>query len=236
MLKILNFTHCCLVGICTQFFLASVCSAEVQRVDPSTVDADWSGFPRSGCSVEDRWVEVYHSEPAIIDEGKSSFIEAFCTLDHCDEKCKDCEDHSPSPATYSCSVKLVFNQSEKFDVMGGIEGSAGWLVSELKAKLEITSGHANGWTGSVTRGVEVLLQYCEWQKYRGSIEIVVGKKVRVEATIQPMGYQVCGEDRYYWAGPMQKGSITGTFDLVITTDGNMGLHQSGTCPPDPTNP
>ncbi len=215
-------------------YVSLPCYAE--RVDPDKCNVDWSDFPRSGCVEIDRWCEVTRKEPTITDDGEKSFVEDYCTLDHCDDKCADCEDNAPSPAEYSCSVTMTFAQSKKFEVMGGIEGSAGWLVADLKAKLEVTAGHTNTWTGSVTRGVNVTLQYCEWQKYKGYIEVRTGRKASASAEIQPKGYQVCDGTQYFWSGPTIKGTVTGTFDVVLTSEGGIGLHEHGVCPPDPSNP
>jgi hypothetical protein len=148
---------------------------------------DWSFIPDSGCTIQDRWVEVtWTQEVGTVSDGSESTLQDFCTIDHCDEHCP-CEEGCtpPSDATYSCGGSLTFTKQKSYAVTGGIEGSAGWLVAEMKAKLEGSVGWQASFSGTFSRSVSATLHYCNWQKYRTYLKVTLGTKVATSATLQP---------------------------------------------------
>ena len=215
--------------LCSVWFCGSLHAA---RHDPSECNGmDWSGFPPSGSTEIDRWCESTQGATSVIANGSTSQIENFCTIEHCDDDCGDDEVSPPSPSTYVCGPATIsFAQTKTFTVTGGIEGSAGWLVADLKAKLDIASGQSTTWTGSTSSSVSSQLQYCEWEKYQICMDVITGKKVKVTGTVRPRGkYQFPGYPVFNWAGPTISGTVTGTYALAMDNTIHMGLDSHGTC-------
>jgi len=183
------------------------------------------------CTEVSRWCEATTGAIVTTNPGVTLAVSTTCTMSHCPPGHN--EPPTPSPATKSCSNTITFSQSGTFTTTGGIDGSVGWLVADLKASLQVASGTSESWTGSTTQGVSVTLAACEWQKHLLTMQVVKGKKLCRSATIQGWGTQNCGAGVTLASGAAQNGQVCGTFDIALVGTIHSPTIEAGFCPPGP---
>jgi len=182
----------------------------------------------SHCPEVSRWCEATTGASVVSNPGVTSVMATECTISHCPPACSDHELPPVSPATKTCENTLTFAQAENFSVTGGIEGSVGWLVADLKASLSASSGSSQGWTGSTTTTSSVLLD-CNWQTHRLTMSVIVGKKLCSAATVQGWGTHNCGAGVTTTSGATQYGQVCGTFNIALSATVQNSTPASGDC-------